>query len=60
MENKKFSKEVEKIYYVLVPRINEALQKENWNPAYEVAFEIGLKADIEDALNKTRLQKAKD
>lgn len=59
MDEKKFSKEVCKIYDALTSRINEALEKKNWNPAYEVAFKIGLMCDIEEALKKTKLQPRK-
>ena len=58
MNEKKFSDEVHIIFESVVDRINEALQKENWNPAYEIAFSVGLRCDIEEALDKTGLQKA--
>lgn len=36
----------------ILPRINEALQKKDWNDAYELAFCTGLVYDIKEVLEK--------
>jgi hypothetical protein len=38
------------IWCAIHDRFNEALNKKNWNGAYEVAFNVGIHCDIERAL----------
>lgn len=47
-----YQKEAEKMFDFLRPRINEALRKDNWNPAYELVFSIGLIYDIKEELKR--------
>lgn len=48
------SKEAEIIYDAIIDRIVEALNKKNWNGAYEVAFSTGLLVDIDSALRNIK------
>ena len=51
------SKLADEIYHNIVERINEALNKNNWNPAYEIAFCVGLRYDIDEILIKNGIVK---
>lgn len=57
MKEYKPSRQAEKILDAITDRLNEALNKKNWNSAYELAFEIGLLCDIDDCLKKMKVKR---
>lgn len=59
MKQKQADKLAEKIYNNMYPRLIELVErveKNNCNPAYIVAFHIGLCADISHILKKIKLK----
>lgn len=52
MKEYKPSRQAEKILDAITDRITEALNKKNWNSAYEIAFSTGLLYDIDECLKK--------